>query len=459
MLLYRSLIDSPKRGDTSPFTSNIIKNWIKLIEKTLSLEIFLRAPCVKRHTLKEDVNVQGNQHHNESIFQTSMRKYMLLFKKIVRRTKGERLCLTKFHQNLHLGKYVLEHGVASNFDTSRPEAIGKFLIKDPGKLSQKRAGSLTYQCAMHHCSKKDIRDFKNFIFVRYNDEYHKLHMKSRYEHILQQESNRKENLNKALDFLIDDEILDDNEGAYMTQYLPLSDNKVLLKGSKFELYWDYSYKETCNNDTGQIQTTRIPHTCGMKHRWCSKTIYELFWDDAFLTGLESYLYNSSLNCGTENCRTKSIVGYTEMKFSNGMMIRSHPCYRSSLPWFDTVMIHWVSDDDEEEDNITPARVLMILDLTQVDGGEDFEKDIYIVVQSTKENVSTVSNIECRYSSLFAERLKMEDKFHVIQASSIICPTLLVEDADYTSRGGKVLWNFATHIKKPTEWMDTFQVFH
>ena len=181
-----------------------------------------------------------------------------------------------------------------------------------------------------------------------------------------------------------------------------------------------------------------------------QTIYALFWDDAFLTGLESYLYNSSLNCGTENCRTKSIVGYTEMKFSNGMMIRSHPCYRSSLPWFDTVMIHWVSDDDEEEDNITPARVLMILDLTQVDGGDDFEKDIYIVVQSTKENVSTVSNIECRYSSLFAERLKMEDKFHVIQASSIICPTLLVEDADYTSRGRKVLWNFATHIKKPTE---------
>ena len=87
----------------------------------------------------------------------------------------------------------------------------------------------------------------------------------------------------------------------------------------------------------------------MKHRWCSKTIYDLFWDDAFLTGLESYLYNSSLNCGTENCRTKSIVGYTEMKFSNGMIICSHPCYRSSLPWFDTVMIHWVSDDDEEVD--------------------------------------------------------------------------------------------------------------
>ena len=119
-------------------TRTDVRQWIYLLESSLSLSSWLKSESITRSDLEERILFLEDEIEEirEPFFQRQIRRYMKLFKKLVRREKGSGLDLVKFHQLLHILKYVLHHGSLANCDGSRPEAVGKFLIKNPGKRTQ-----------------------------------------------------------------------------------------------------------------------------------------------------------------------------------------------------------------------------------------------------------------------------------------------------------------------------------
>ena len=77
----------------------------------------MKSPFLRKSSMVDKQDTTSTTK-NDSSFMTSIRSYMKLFKQVVDRQKGEKLCIVKFHQLLHFQKYVKDHGVPSNFDGS-----------------------------------------------------------------------------------------------------------------------------------------------------------------------------------------------------------------------------------------------------------------------------------------------------------------------------------------------------
>ena len=115
--------DSSKRKSNTSvaYEFNIVKirAWYKIIEWTLSLDCWLRNEELEKGYFEPMTT------ESESKAQIRIREYMKLFKSTVKRTKGTGMLLTKFHHLLHMEQYCRIHGSMANFDSSRPESIGK----------------------------------------------------------------------------------------------------------------------------------------------------------------------------------------------------------------------------------------------------------------------------------------------------------------------------------------------
>jgi len=118
------------------FDRQLVKDWFKLFQSTLLLNQWIQSPT-------HDVNcvISFEDTEQEPLAQIKVRKYM---KRLVKRTKGVGLVLTKFHHLLHMVHYILLHGSMLNFDGSRPESIAKSLVKDPGQRTQHQVSKLSY---------------------------------------------------------------------------------------------------------------------------------------------------------------------------------------------------------------------------------------------------------------------------------------------------------------------------
>jgi hypothetical protein len=76
-----------------------------------------------------------------------IRGIMLKYKDVVNRTEGNGLKLTKFHQLLHIPRYILKFGSPKNFNSGRCEAHHIKLSKLPASTAQQRQATFEQQVA------------------------------------------------------------------------------------------------------------------------------------------------------------------------------------------------------------------------------------------------------------------------------------------------------------------------
>ena len=140
--------------------------WMKLLEAMLVFDAWMRSP---EH---DPIDIRGDIDYNDttslswpwtfnSPCMTSCRKFMHLYKEMVKRTEGTGLKLTKFHQILHHVRNISEHGSLLNVDSGRPESTHKSMTKDPSKKTQKRTALLESQTAIRLSEDILVRDVKS----------------------------------------------------------------------------------------------------------------------------------------------------------------------------------------------------------------------------------------------------------------------------------------------------------
>ena len=448
------LLNKKKGGD---YMSEMdVKEWIHLLESSLALSSWMKSKSINRKDLIYRIEiVEASARTNpskrrlrktrQSFFQRQIRRYMRRFKKLVNREKGEGLDLVKFHQLLHYFKYVLHHGSPANFDGSRPEAVGKFLIKNPGKRTQIRLAQLTRQTAHKLVEQRNLLDFaKNCL--RLNP--HAFQSDKLYDLFLFPSDVAEED---------DDNVDDDSEEK---------NDDYELSGSTYDLF--YSRNQT-------------------RMRWTSGMDYNIIWSKELFRGLSQKLYENIMSPGG-CCKYNTVLkGFCSMKVKrNGEtnIYHAHPCYRSGLPWFDWVMINWAGENDVPE--LIPAKLLMILDFSQLDDDEivyDMPEQpvnhsapdnidlgtsltdqaepviandtVYLVVHSARNAKEPINLKKHKYFSRLANHLTLEEHYSIVSLESLVGPAYVVANTPYTSEDDQEKTRDYIHVADSKSWSKHF----
>ena len=134
--------------------------WMHLLEAMLVYDAWMRNPEHDPKDIRGDVDTSSLSWPwtFNSPCMSSCRKFMHLYKEMVKRTDGTGLKLTKFHQILHHVKNISEHGSLLNVDSGRPESTHKSMTKDPSRKTQKRTTLLVSQTATRLSEDVLVRD-------------------------------------------------------------------------------------------------------------------------------------------------------------------------------------------------------------------------------------------------------------------------------------------------------------
>ena len=124
--------------DNGPFiTKAILQQFFSILEDTLTFHLWLK----KDRFLKTDFEVK--RRDVDSKVQRRIKVYLEAFKEIIVRG-GNNLQTPKFHQMLHITRYIKRYGCPMNFDGGRGENLGKIKIKDNAKLTIKQKDTLNF---------------------------------------------------------------------------------------------------------------------------------------------------------------------------------------------------------------------------------------------------------------------------------------------------------------------------
>ncbi len=448
-------------------TRKDIREWIYLLESSLALSSWLKSESITRTDLERRISLLEEEitEIRESLFQRQIRRYMKLFKKLVKREKGSGLDLVKFHQLLHIFKYVLHHGSLANCDGSRPEAVGKFLIKNPGRRTQIRLSVLTIQTAAKMVQQRNIHDFAK-ICLRKNPSLFK--SKKLHKFYLFKDD---------CDSDSDIEDHDDSDSSDDEEPVPASDNEMIVNGRGHDVE---------HNDIGRKTKKKYYELSGsvyelfisgldnsMKVNWLSKVKYKNLWKTSLLAGVERRLfYEIGRAGGTINLK-KSIIGRTCLSVvqPNQKTIRynAHPNYRSGLPWYDWVMLDW------GDDGIIPARLYMILEtttLTEDDfvyfGNEPIAQhnldnqtsllkpnSIYLVVRSAGKARENHNERSYKYASRLSYHITLENEWAIVNASCLHGPAYVIANAPYGNETNAEDIKDYIVVKDIKEWSEYF----
>ena len=442
-----------------------IRKWIYLLESSLALSSWLKSESIDRSDLIKRITILENEIEEvrESFFQRQIRRYMKLFKKLVKRETGSGLDLVKFHQLLHILKYVLHHGSLANCDGSRPEAVGKFLIKNPGRRTQVRLSLLTIQTAAKMVQQRNINDFAKLCLRR--DPYifnskslHKFYMFQDLDNVDSDadDDSDSDNEDHSSDSDSEEDVIVNGRGQTDVENIIGRRAKKYynLSGSVYELYISALDQK-------------------MKVQWLSKVKYRNLWAKSLLSGVERRLFFEIGRTGGTIVLSKSIIGRTclSVRQRNKETIRynAHPNYRSGLPWYDWVMLDW------GDDGIIPARLLMILETTHLVendiiyfGGEAVPlnvldqqtsllkpNSIYLVVQSAQKNRERHDESQYKYYSRLSYHVTLEDDYALVNVSCLHGPAYVIANALYAREMNIDNTKDFIVIKDKKEWSEYF----
>ena len=128
----------PKVGSTH----SSIKKWLKVFEYSLYFYAWLNLEEIPF----SDCNPYNTNTKSSSQISTEI--YLQLVKDVVFKNKS--MAIMKIHQTKHYDFYIKRLGSASNFDGSIGERHQKFIAKNPGRRTQRRAISIENQSSFRY---------------------------------------------------------------------------------------------------------------------------------------------------------------------------------------------------------------------------------------------------------------------------------------------------------------------
>jgi hypothetical protein len=473
--------------DDEPFLwdRNLVKKWLRLLSWSLSLNSWFALDQHDRHFFTaRPVNTTTNPL-GEPIAMLAMRDYMHLYKELVQRQKGEGLRLTKFHSMLHLPHYVLIHGSMRNFDGSRPESIGKTLVKDPGARTQHQVASLTRQAALKLKEARDIdlvativKHSNPYVFEEHNlnqcftDHQELKVLKARAQADIFDNfniSNSSEESSSKEEMLVCNDTEQDSE---MISIPSVSKVSCIYtdKGSRFRIVIPMNRSEN------------------PKFFWTTKTEYQFIWNDDVIKFLrDTFTSTRQVPHNRPNVNHMLLLdGFTEivitrhertrtdpqddseaftMSTGNITTYRAHPNYRSKKNWHSWANVKWIMGFDNNEEEIVeeyPARLIMFFTFNQrLAYMNEFglprdwshsDSNKYAVIQSVDSSKDLRTHAWPRLNGVLHLNRTMEDKFRVIPIESISGKTpIILADTFYDS--SRI--NNCAQLLHSSFWFDKF----
>jgi len=390
------------------------KDWVLLVETLLQWEAFLNEP---------EMSVQ----HIRRLRQKNV-YVMYLFKKVVRRTEGMGLKLTKFHMITHLWHDILLYGVPLEVDTGSNESHHK-KTKVAARLTQKNEATLDLQT----CTRLD-----EFFLVE----------------LAQEEINGKR-LCHYFDRL---------EGS-MNKELATSDEELVTSSVKKEEE-DF---ETADDESrtlgGHIAVERMQQSSGGNYDahvyWHGREGQRKQWKEpgggnwdvdvvSFLIELQD-----KLNLGGNN----RLQIRAEHRRGAGIIFRGHPSYRGK-PWTDWAMFDW-------GDVKLPGQIwcFVVIDsiLQRQDevmhGGITLCNGTYAVIEScVPDNSADEKRVQ---SDMFvpykkevltkqSATLPWKRNFYLADVDSIVDPLVVIPNVGGRTGTEQLL------VKPRSEWVDDFK---
>ena len=427
--------DEPREDITVQF----LREYKQVVEDTLLFYLWMK----KDNFLKSDFEVPENEVDSRAM--KRLKTFLHMFKNNIKRS-GWGLHTPKFHQMLHTIDTIQRHGAPINYDGSRGENFGKILIKDNAKRTNKQRDTLNFDIACR-LSEEDIVDKASTIY---------------YENVGRWPS----------EFCNEIDLMLGNEIAIQ--------NSIPLEKSNSHLH-SYFINVNMNQHDNQ-ENTASNRIVNVDIEWRRKNATPLLsFPVDILKKVAERLFLGSPSIGGRVKPGSKIPCYTHV-FKDEIMYRAHPCFFKKGCWYD-----WAHFSFEEYDDPIAARIMMIVDLRNVEisYSEEAEneeeddqqqqeqnsqhivhhlsKDIWVVVLTaiTPRASPTEDLTNSHFDSSILTRIKLHDDndVYLLPLEALYGPCFVVYNKNYIDSAGdnQVPDDDRTaYVVKPmSEWGDEF----
>jgi len=398
-----------------------LKKWIKLLELTLCMDVWLHQKEIKWEDLETPqgpVTIDGK--HPMPLADSAFRDYLRLYTEVVQEPMGNGTLTAKIHWLLHIAHYCRKFGPTNVISTQRPESNLSPMVKGAARATQMRPSTFTQQSTERYFERVMI-ERSHDILVR--------------QGIIPPE---KEEKNKPQDeqspfngmSLADDSTITwHNTGRYK---IKLNDDWSIEK-----IQWGSATKHICHNQ-----------------KFLSDIISRLQKEDY-------QLESNFIDCFT--CLTVK-----NSSTNTRHLFRADPYFYKKV-WLDWCMVTWTTNDEdsdiEDEDKMKIAdqnlcRLIMFIDPSNM----KFRKETthhgkyWAVVRCTKEDKRKKGthrpNHECRLISSH----KTEEYIRIIPCDSISNTAFVVSDVKKIVKKNNIRTYIAEEVlllKPKKDWPKMF----
>ena len=418
----KNLTEVKLKGEDIDYSKNTVATltgYLHAIEETLALHEWLKQGTIKREQLYPE---------RRSPAEIRIKKFLKTFQDNIL-LDGNKYDKPKPHQLLHLCDIIRRHGAPCNIDGSRGEFMGKVLVKDNAKLTNKNRLSLSYDIALRYAEGRCI---------------------NRLDQVRTEQKSP-----STLKFLKPPVVNIDN-------HLPTKSTT----NKTFEI-------TTYETDAEEEIETRMPETVNVRRieiKWIGCVPPTRSYPASLLDSVCQRLFYHNARIGGRLSQTESLRGMTEYRPPDNptQIYRASPYFRKKGEWYD-----WAYFDWDMHGEPVPARILMFLDLRTstildeeprndiVENGAPIRwltNEIWCVVLAAKgEEVLRGSDnsplTPYHLDSILCRRIELEDQFRIVPASAISGTAYVIDNIPI--RDEDIADNTAIVIKDITEWPAAF----
>ena len=311
-----------------------------VIEQTLLFHLWLK----KDKYLKSDFEVNTGEIDSRAM--NKVKHYLEMFKDKIIRT-GNNLKTPKFHQMLHIVDYIKRHGCPMNYDGSRGENFGKLKIKDNAQLTNKQKETLNFDIS-RRISEEDIVDEICTVYYQ--------------------------NMGCWPSSFCNETDLMKNANRIQGNVRAVSHSGFSIKHAthpRFKL--KVTIEPSDNDDVTEVVSVHVD--------WGTKSKTPILnFPREVLKKIAHRLYIGSPHIGGKIAPHSIVHGYTEVVI-NGNTFRAHPCYSKKGCWYDWAYFKWHGFDVS-----IPARIIMIIDLSNCDITYEMDQDPDTIPDDANERV-------------------------------------------------------------------------
>ena len=313
------------------FTQPVYNDLIFILEECL---VFYQWLITAQHRKKA---FKGGR---ESPVAQRCRRFMEDYKRIAPRLEGMGLKLVKFHHLSHWYFYIQMYGSPLNYDGGPLESAHKDNVKNVGRRTQQRSGTLTYQTG--------IRTYEKNLEERCAMQCHLWECD-----IKEDEPDRDISEEDTSNSPTSNDLDNEQDLTDIMDNLSISKSVTVnprILGPYFRLDFDYTgWDPTSLTDC--LTITWLDRRDG-KPRKMQLPSFDLKTMNAFHQKMRYY------NCGKPGRRIVSILGGIGLIADNDAhtVLRATPSYRSGKEWFDYITYNWNTSE-----GTLPAKVKIILD--------------------------------------------------------------------------------------------------